>query len=364
MCEALRRLAPVIEVCEDGMDITNTREDAVGTQALSPEDEKLRKHQSLSPMQAAVRRFLRDKRAVICLVLILLIVIGSFVFPPIYQHIGPSIPGGPGGTLLGPEKYHTPTYNNLNVSDGPGTLLPFSSQSLVYPLGTDTNGRDVVARLMAGVNTSIIIALAVEVFDISMGLLLGTLSGFFGGWLDMVLARFTDIMFAFPGLLLIILIGATLGPLFDKLLGAGLGRIVLLIGAIGLVVWPLMMRYVRGQTLTLKEQQYVEAARTVGTSNSGIIMRHIIPNLMSIVIVASTLNILGTITTEAGISLLGVGIQPPNTSLGLMITDAIASVYTQWTELFWPGFMLVVLVVCFAFVGDGVRDAFDPRTKD
>jgi ABC-type dipeptide/oligopeptide/nickel transport system permease subunit len=320
---------------------------------------------SVSPGRAALRRFFRDKRAVVCLAIILFIVIGSFVFPPIYQHIGPVNPASIGaGKGIGPTDYHEPAFENLNYSDGPSTLLPLGPRSLVYPLGTDTNGRDLFARVMAGVNTSIIIALTVEIFDIGMGVLLGTLAGFFGGWLDTVLARFTDIMFAFPGLLLIILIAASLGPVFDSRFGSGVGRVLLIIFAIGLLVWPLMMRFVRGQTIQLKEQQYIEAARTVGGTNSTIIMRHIIPNLASIVIIAATLDILGTITTEAGISLLGVGIQPPATSLGLMISDTIASVYSNWTEPLWPAAMLIILVIAFAFIGDGIRDAFDPRTKD
>ena len=320
---------------------------------------------SVSPGRAALRRFLRDGRAVFCLGVIVFIIVFSFVFPPIYRQIGPDFIGGVSGTLrVTPQQYHTPSWQEQSRSDGPSTFFPLGAKSLEYPFGTDTNGRDIFARLMAGVNVSIIIALSVEIFDVGLGLLFGTLAGYFAGWLDTVLARFTDIMFAFPGLLLIILIGATLGPILDSKMGAGVGRIVLLIGAIGFLSWPLMMRYVRGQTLQLKEQQYIEAARTVGTSSGAIITRHIIPNLLNVVIVASTLNILGTIGLEAGISLLGVGIQEPQTSLGLMINDAVNTIYTSWTELFWPALTLVVLIVCFAFVGDGIRDAFDPRTKD
>jgi peptide/nickel transport system permease protein len=234
----------------------------------------------------------------------------------------------------------------------------------VHPLGADTNGRDILIRLMGGIKTSITIALAVEIFDVGLGLLLGTLAGFFGGWLETVLSRFTDIMFAFPGLLLIILIGATLGPPFDERFPGGAGRVLLIILAVGVIAWPLMMRYVRGETLALKERQYVEAARTVGTSNSRIILRHIIPNLLNIVIIAATLNVLGTITLEAAISFLGVGLQEPSTSLGLMISDAEPSIYTIQSELLIPAVTLVTLIVCLAFIGDGVRDAFDPRTKD
>jgi ABC-type dipeptide/oligopeptide/nickel transport system permease subunit len=322
--------------------------------------------QSLSPAQASFRRFLRDTRAVISVGVILFVIIASFVFPPFYEHLGPTIlNGGISGTLhVRPEQYHTAAWEELENSDGPSTFFPLGPKSLEYPLGTDTNGRDILARLMAGVKVSIIIALSVEIFDIGLGLFFGTLAGFFGGWLDTVLARFTDIMFAFPGLLLIILIGASLGPVMDKIIGPGLGRIILLIGAIGFLAWPLMMRYVRGQTLSLKEQQYIEAARTVGSSNFRIITRHIVPNLLNIVIVASTLNVLGTIILEAGISVLGVGIQPPNTSLGLMISSAIGVIQTSWTELLWPGLMLVILIVSFAFVGDGLQTAFNPRSKD
>jgi ABC-type dipeptide/oligopeptide/nickel transport system permease subunit len=331
---------------------------------LTAEERRQAKELSLSPTQAAIRRFLRDRRAVFCLSLLLFIVLFSLIFPPIYLHLGPTLYGTPAtGPALGPAKYHTASYNDLNASDSAPTLFPLGPNSLVHPLGADTNGRDILTRLMGGVKTSITIALSVEVFDIGLGLLLGTLAGFFGGLLDTVLARFTDIMFAFPGLLLIILIGATLGPVFDDRFGSR-GRIFLIIGAIGVLAWPLMMRYVRGVTLSLKEQQYVEAARTVGTSGTGIIWRHIIPNLMNIVVVAATLNVLGTITLEAAISILGVGLQEPNTSLGLMISDALEIVYTRPSELLIPGAMLVTLIVCLAFIGDGVRDAFDPRTKD
>jgi oligopeptide transport system permease protein len=331
----------------------------------SAEDIRYEKEQSLSPTQAAMRRFLRDRRAVFCLGLVLFMVLFSLIFPLFYVHMGPTINGTPAtGPALRPEKYHTAGYNDLNVSDSPPTLFPLGPRSIVHPLGADTNGRDILMRLMGGIKTSISIALAVEIFDIGLGLLFGTLAGFFGGWLETALSRFTDIMFAFPGLLLIILIGATLGPPFEARFGRGTGRVFLIILALGVLAWPLMMRYVRGETLALKERQYIEAARTVGTSNRSIILRHIIPNLMNIVVVAATLNVLGTITGEAAISFLGVGLQEPSTSLGLMIADAEPSLYVALSGLLVPALTLVTLIICMAFIGDGVRDAFDPRTKD
>jgi peptide/nickel transport system permease protein len=133
---------------------------------------------------------------------------------------------------------------------------------------------------------------------------------------------------------------------------------------LGVTIWPQMARFVRGQTLQIKGQQYIEAARTVGGTNRHLVLRHVVPNLISIVIAAATLNMVGTITGEAVVSLLGLGVQPPGSSLGLMISDGIQTVSTYPFEVLFPSLALILLVVCFAFFGDGVRDAFDPRTKD
>jgi oligopeptide transport system permease protein len=318
--------------------------------------EEITEGQSLSPFQASMRRLGRDKRAMFCLAVILLIIVGSYIGPFIYLHIGPTIHGGLTGTdIVPPEVYHVYTHQELLLADQP--------PSAAYPLGTDQLGRDILARLMAGVNVSIEVAFMVEVFDIGLGLLFGTLAGFFGGWLDMVLARFTDIMFAFPGLLFAILAAATLGSAFQDRFGLA-GRLLLVSLAIGAVVWPLMMRYVRGQVLQLKEQQFVEAAYSVGSSNSRIIMQHLVPNLLSIVVVASTLNVVGTIIGEATISLLGLGVQPPGSSLGLMIFEASSRITISAGEVLWPSTVLAILVLSFSFLGDGIQSAFNPRTKD
>ncbi|MBV9614437.1 MAG: ABC transporter permease, partial [Ktedonobacteraceae bacterium] len=133
---------------------------------------------------------------------------------------------------------------------------------------------------------------------------------------------------------------------------------------LALTVWPLMARYVRGQTLQLKEQQFVEAARTAGTSNIGIILRHIIPNLFSIVIIASTLNIVNTIVGEAGLSVLNLGVKDPGSSIGLMIAAGTETIDAHPWEILLPTLVLAVIVVAFSFLGDGLRDAFDPRSKD
>jgi len=329
--------------------------------ARASDVEVISEGQSLSPIQASLRRLGRDRRAMICLTLVILIVTLSYIFPYVYLHLGPpdEVSTQFGVATVGPEYYHNPIQQDYARKAGTPGSLP----TLLHPMGADVLGRDVFARSMAGVNTSIQVALLVEVMDIGLGVLIGTLAGFFGGWVDTLLARFTDVMFAFPGLLLVIIAAATLGQTATDKLGAQ-GRLIIVALALGFTIWPQMARFVRGQTLQIKEQQYVEAARTVGGTNRQIVMRHIVPNLFSIVVTAASLNIVGTIIGEAVISLLGLGVQPPGSSLGLMISDGIADLNIAPTEVLFPVAVLTILVVCFSFLGDGIRDAFDPRTKD
>ncbi len=315
-----------------------------------------------TPLQDSLRRLRRDKRAMVSFGIIGFFVLLALFGPFIYQRIGGPYESSVSGTI-GPQVYHTYYHQELDRQDeGP---------SAQYWLGTDDLGRDMLARLMQGILISISVAVAVEVVDITMGILIGVLAGFHGGWIDQVLARFTDIIFAFPYLLFIILVAGIFGEWADTnlsgipLIGAnGNARLLLVSLALAFVTWPLMARYVRGQTLQLKEQQFIEAARTAGTSDTQIILRHIIPNLFSIVVVASTLNIVTTIIAEAGISLLGLGVQQPGSSIGLMIAQAQNLVDTHPWEILLPSGVLAIIVLCFSFIGDGLRDAFDPRSKD
>ncbi len=318
--------------------------------------EAITEGQSLSPLQASLRRLGRDRRAMFFLALVLIIIVVSYVGPLIYTNYGPTILGGATGLIkYGPSSYHNYTFGDLSRPDSPSTSL--------HPLGTDAIGRDILARIMAGVNVSIEVALLVELLDISLGVAIGTLAGFYGGWLATFLDRFTDLMFAFPGLLFAILAAATLGPSFQQKLGLP-GRLILVALALGISVWPFMARLVRGQTLQLREQQFIEASRTVGSSNFTIIMQHIVPNLFNIVIVAAALDVVNTIVSEAVISLLGLGVQTPGSSLGLMINDAVSQIALNPWEVIWPTAFLTILVLAFSFIGDGVQDAFNPRTKD
>lgn len=318
--------------------------------------EAITEGQSLSPLQASLRRLGRDRRAMFFLALVLVIIVVSYVGPLIYTRVGPTIMGGAAGlTKETPAMYHNYTYGDLSTPDSPSTAL--------HPLGTDAIGRDILARIMAGVNVSIEVALLVEILDILFGVTIGTLAGFYGGWLATFLDRFTDLMFAFPGLLFAILVAATLGPAFQQKLGLP-GRLILVALALGISVWPFMARLVRGQTLQLREQQFIEASRTVGSSNARIIMQHIVPNLFNIVIVAAALDVVNTIVSEAVISLLGLGVQTPGSSLGLMINDAVSQIAINPMEVIWSTAVLTIIVLAFSFIGDGVQDAFNPRTKD
>ncbi len=316
-----------------------------------------------SPFQDSVRRLRRDLRAMVSLGIILFFILVALVGPPIYQHLGGAYVSNVNGLTLGPSDYHNYFHEELDRQDeGP---------SAQYWLGTDQLGRDILARLMQGILISLFVAIFVEVLDITLGITVGVLAGYYGGLIDQLLARFTDLMFAFPGLLLIILVSGIFGQSADAVfshvpvIGANGNARLLLVGLIlAITAWPLMARYVRGQTLQLKEQQFIEAARTAGTTNLRIILRHIIPNLFSIVVVASTLNISVTIVGEAGISLLGLGVQQPGSSIGLMISDATQNIDTYPWEVMVPCVVLAIIVLCFSFLGDGLRDAFDPRSKD
>jgi len=336
-------------------------------QVVGPDEELIvlpgqKPRKSPTPLQDSVRRLRRDKRAMVSLVVIVLFILIPIFGPVIYQHIG-GIYDSPFHGKIGPNIYHSPFWQELDRQDE-----LFSGQ---YWLGTDAIGRDLLARLMQGMLVSIMVALLVEIVDVTLGITIGVLAGFYGGWIDQLLARFTDIMFAFPGLLFAILLTGIFGTEADTafanipLIGAnGNARLILVSLALAFTAWPLMARYVRGQTLQLKEQQFVEAARTSGTSDYKIITRHIIPNLSSIVVVAATLDISGTIIGEAGLSLLGLGVQSPGSSIGLMISDASGSLETHPWEILLPSLVLTILVLAFSFLGDGLRDAFDPRSKD
>lgn len=314
---------------------------------------------SISPLRNSLLHLWHDWRVKACLVVLSLFVLISLAGPLLYQHIGGPYRSNVDGNVYGPSVYHSYARGEFDRTDE----LP----SAQYWLGTDELGRDILARLMQGMLISLILAMAVELVDIGLGLLVGLLAAYYGGWVDHLLARFTDLVLAFPTLLFLIMLAGIFDLRADALfgnlpvVGASGGRMILIFITLALFAWPFTARLVRGQALQLKEELFIEAARTAGTSNWGIMTRHIAPNLLSIVLVSATLNIAGTIQAEAGISLLGIGIQNPGSSLGLMISAAAATIDVHPWEIMVPSVVLAIIVLAFSFLGDALQEAFHPR---
>ncbi len=227
--------------------------------------------------------------------------------------------------------------------------------TLSHPLGTDDSGRDTLARLMTGLRVSLAVAVVVELFNVVVGAGLGVLAGYFGGWIDILVSRIADMLFAFPGLLLAILISAIFGSAVTGFAG-GSGRLFLVSFSLALVGWPLMARYTRGQTLSLKERSFIESTRALGAGDGHILLRHILPNLAGLIIVSATLDVASVIVSEATLGLLGLSAQPPQTSLGKMIVEAFSYITLNWTQVLFPGLVLALLVLALSFVGDGLQE--------
>lgn len=246
---------------------------------------------------------------------------------------------------------------------------PYDTQDRAYPslpappdskhrLGTDHLGQDTVSRLLYGARVSLSVGVVVEIIEVVIGVSLGLLAAYKGGWWDTILMRVTDAMFAFPDLLFAILLVGILRP--TSVAGSFLTVFI----ALALVNWPSMARLVRGQALALREKEFVEAARAIGVSDWGIITRHMLPNMLSPIIVAVTVDIANVILAEATLSFLGIGIQPPYPSWGRMINEALPYLRSHPMLIFYPSLLLGITVLAFNFFGDALRDALDPRLRE
>ncbi len=244
----------------------------------------------------------------------------------------------------------------VNPGGAPTLTMPWSDAGFAigaHPFGQDTLGRDIFARTMKGVQTSMMIMVVVGLVVTVIGVIIGALSGFYRGWVDTGLMRLTDLFITMPTLV----IGAVLG----KLVG-GASALPLAL-ALGFISWTTLARLVRGDFLSLREREFVDAARVAGASDSRIIFKHILPNAMGVIIVSVTLLMSAAILLETALSYLGFGITAPNVSLGRMISDYQTSFSTRPWLFWWPGLFIILIVLSVNFVGDGLRDAFDPRQK-
>ena len=276
--------------------------------------------------QDAIRRLMRNKAAVVSIFVVLLIVAMAIV-----------------GPYLLPWGYSEVDWSSIrkppNFEKG-------------HFAGTDQNGRDMLARIMQGTQMSLIVAATATSVSVVIGVIYGAVAGYFGGRVDAVMMRFVDIMYALPYILFVIILVVIFGR-----------SPVLLFVGIGCLEWLTMARIVRGQTLSIKEREFIEAAKAGGAKPWTIIFRHIVPNLTGPVVIYATLTIPEIIITESFLSYLGLGVQEPQTSLGTLISFGSAAAEILPWMLIGPAVVLVVLLLCLTYIGDGLRDALDPKDR-
>jgi peptide/nickel transport system permease protein len=294
-------------------------------------------------------RLRRDKIAMVCLVvLIVFYLIGIF---------GPVV-----GGALGIDPY---AFDSAAISDNGGQpVLDWGGISAAHPLGVEWGtGRDIMAQLLFGLRISLVIATSATLITVAIGTVVGIVAGYSGGWLDSIIGRFMDLVLAFPFLLIVL---ALSGVLTQRLTELGVpegnpSRILYLILVLSVFGWPYLARIVRGQVLSLREREFVEAAVAMGANKRRILFTEILPNLWAPILVYATLTLPAYIGTEAALSFLGVGVLPPETTFGAMLANSVTYFNVVPTYLFIPGTALVILVVSFNLLGDSLRDALDPK---
>ncbi|MBI4800570.1 MAG: ABC transporter permease [Desulfarculus sp.] len=236
--------------------------------------------------------------------------------------------------------------NQINVG---AILLP---PSWTHPFGTDELGRDVFSRMIFGARVSLQVGFVAAGLATLVGVFLGALAGYYGGWVEAAIMRFTDMMLCFPTFFLILAVIALLDP-----------NILNIMAVIGLTSWMGVARLVRAEFLTLKEREFVVAVRSLGAGDGRIIFRHILPNAMAPVLVALTLGVAGAILTESGLSFLGLGVQPPEPSWGNILNQGKDNIEIAWWLSLFPGLAILVTVLGYNLLGEGIRDALDPRLR-
>ena len=277
----------------------------------------------------ALQRFRRNRLAIAGAVLIAVLVLIAFG-SPLLVHLG---------IIQDPIKQHVEFIESSPGQNG-------------FAIGSDELGRDTFARLLFGSRVSLAVGILVQAIILPIGLAIGLAAGYFGGRIDNLLMRFTDIWYAFPDLLFVLVVVSVFGP-----------SLLTIFGAIALVNWVGLARLVRGQVLSIKEKEFVEAARSSGSSPAKLILKHLLPNSLGPIIVTLTFGIPNAIFLEAVLSFLGVGIQPPTPTWGQMVFDGYEAIYANPTSVVFPALAIGFTLLAFTFVGDGLRDALDPRMR-
>ncbi|HET6300884.1 ABC transporter permease [Microbacterium sp.] len=325
------------------MNTTVTKEESLDTQALSEISIEQKETEGLSQGQIVRRRFFRHRAALVSMIVL------GFIIVLAFTSVGVSL----WGLRIPGWWQYTWTEIPPKVNNGVPTLSLWPLQFGDHPFGQDEVGRDIFAVVMRGTQQSIMVMVIAGVVATVIGVVIGALAGYYRKWTDSVLMRFTDIIITIP----LIVIGSVLGNTFGNLGAAVLGVVI------GLFAWTTMARLVRGEFLTLREREFVDAARVSGARDRRIIFRHILPNAVGVIVVNATLLMAGAILLESALSFLGFGVQAPDTSLGKIVSDNQAAFSTRPWLFWWPGIFIIVIALCINFIGDGLRDAFDPRQK-
>ena len=316
--------------------------------------------ESVSFWKDGLRRLVKNKVAMVSLFIILLVMVFSFIVPSFYPYTYDQQIRG--SESLAPLQY----------SEQEQALIDAGESVFPHFLGTDKLGRDYAIRVMMGSRISLLVGLVASAIVLVIGSIYGSVSAFFGGWVDMVMMRITDIIYTVPDILIIILLAvafeepmkqlATL-PGFEWIQKLGVNLISIFV-VFALLYWVGMARIVRSQVLMLKESEYVTAARALGASNGRIIKKHLLTNCIGTLIVTTTLQIPSAIFTESFLSFLGIGVAVPMPSLGSLASDAINGFRTYPHLLLAPALLISLIILSFNLFGDGLRDAFDPKLKN
>ncbi len=317
--------------------------------------QQVTQRESVSFMRDAMRRLRKNKMAMVCLFLIVIIALISFIVPAIYPY----------------------SYTRQDVSAKNLSPFEYSKKEQakidkgedVFPhiMGTDALGRDYAIRVIYGTRISLLVGIVSAIIVIIIGILYGSVSGYFGGRVDLIMMRIVDIIYSLPDVLIVILLSVAIKDIVSASknvmvikLGAGMISIFIVFG---LLYWVGMARQVRGQILSIKEQEYVLASRSIGASPARIIKTHMIPNCISVIIITAAMQIPSAIFTESFLSFLGLGVSIPMPSLGSLASEARTSLTSYPYQLFFPAMSIFLIVLSFNLLGNGLRDAFDPKLR-
>jgi oligopeptide transport system permease protein len=312
--------------------------------------------ENLSPNQRAWRRFRRNRAAAGASVFLLLLVAAILLWPLFEK------------AALAPRLPAAMTYPPDSISDA-----QFAPPSFHHWFGTDVHGRDLLSRVCYGARISLLVGMVGAAVSLVIGVLWGAIAGYCGGRWDAVMMRFVDVLYAMPSIIFVIVLITALNAVLGKLQGGRFSaenvrflQLAGLFAGLGAVSWLTMARIVRGQVLSLRNRAFVEASCVLGATHTRIILRHILPNVYGVIIVYLTLTIPSIILYESFLSYLGLGIQPPQASLGSLIAsgaEQINSIRIYWWLIVYPGVALALTLLALNFVGDGLRDAWDPRSE-